>query len=410
MRLSHFLERASHVTVSIHSELPLDDRDLLLVRRAEEFAHEYLAPSVERWERGRTHLPREIFREWSRLGLNALQVSVANGGQGASFLSKIAIAETLARTCMPSCFSLINAQGSVTRMEREGTDGQIRRYLPGLMSGSLICAPSFTEPGTGSDFAAVATTATKIAGGWQLDGAKAWVTNGAHADLVVMTAQTKPGSGAEGLASFIVDLHAQGVSRAPAYELIGGHAIGLTEIALDHVFVPDGDLIGAPGKAFKNSLKSISSARTHVSAMACGLLAASLDRAVDYAGQRQSFGQAIIRHQGLKWSLADVATDLEALRLLTYRAARVIESGDDATLMAAQAKCFAADAALRGVAQCMQAMGAIGLSASEPFGRHLASARLVAYADGTTEMQQDRIGALLNKYYGSQAAVRKLQQ
>lgn len=386
------------------SRLPLDADESALVEAAADFARRRIAPHAAAWERDQSHLPRELFREWADLGLISLQLSKAAGGRGASYFCKIAVAETIARTCMPSCFALINAQGSVTRLEREGSPDQIARYLPRMATGALICAPSMTEPGAGSDFAALATTARKVAGGWVLDGAKAWITNGAHADLVVLYAQTDPGSGARGIASFFVDLHAAGVTRRQAYKLFGGHAIGAAEIGLSDVFVPDADALAPPGEAFKMALTAVSAARTHVAAMACGIVAGSLERAVTHAHERQSFGRPLIKHQGLRWSLADVATELEAARCLTYRAAHLIARGEDATMAAAQAKCFAADMALRGVSACMQAMGAIGLGEGEPFGRHLASARIAAYVDGTTEMQRDRIGALLERTYGGASA------
>ena len=330
----------------------------------------------------------------------ALEVSAASGGRGASFFCKVAVAETVARRCLPSCFALINAQGSATRMERDATVEQARRYLPRLMTGALVCAPALSEPGAGSDFAGIATTAVKVPGGWRLDGAKAWLTNGVHADLAVVYAQTEPGAGAAGIASFLVDLRGAGVARAPAYELCGGHAMGAAEIRLRDVFVPDGDLFAPAGRAFKSALRTVSAARTHVAAMACGIVADALERAVGYAHERRSFNRPLIEHQGLRWDLADVATELEAARGLACRAAHLVARGADATLAAAQAKRYAADMAVRAVSACMQAMGAIGLRADEPFGRHLAAARIACYVDGTTEMQRDRIGASLRARYG----------
>lgn len=375
-------------------------RDRDLVAAAEAFAVRAIAPEAGRREAEGSALPRDVFREWSDLGLNALQVSPERGGRGASYLCKIRIATALGRSCMASAFALINAQGSVTRMEREGSDGQIRRYLPGLVSGEIVCAPALSEPGAGSDFAAIATRAGRVSGGWEITGTKAWVTNGAVADLLVLYAQTEPGTGSRGIASFLVDLHRPGVTRAAPYRLMGGGAIGASEIAFAGVFVPGDDLFAPPGTAFKRALTSITGARTHVAAMACGIVEDSLARAVDHASRRQAFGRPVLDNQGLRWMLAGVATELEAGRLLVDRAARLIEAGRDAVLEAAQAKSFMADMALRNVATCMQAMGALGLSADQPFGRHLAAARIAAYVDGTTEMQRDRIGAFLTTRYG----------
>lgn len=383
------------------SRLPLNRDEKKLVEVAATFTRDVIAPNIAAWNRERAVLPRYVFKEYARLGLSALEVDRVHGGRGASYFCKIRIAEVMARTCMASTFALNNSQGSVTRLLREGSESQIRRYLPGLMSGDLICAPSLTEPDAGSDFSSIKTSATKVADGWIINGTKAWITNGSHADLLLLYAQTSPGTGASGIASFLVALNAKGVERHPPYSMMGGHAIGASRISFSDVFVPEDDLFAPANQAFKRALRGITGARTHVAAMTTAIVEDSLQRAVVYAGHRKAFGKVLMDHQGLRWSLADVATELEAAKLLTYRSARLIADGQDATLEAAQAKLFSTNMALRGIAACMQAMGAIGLSDEEPFGRHLASARIAAYVEGTTEMQRDRIGALLPKRYAA---------
>ena len=216
-----------------------------------------------------------------------------------------------------------------------------------------------------------------------------------------MYAQTEPGAGAAGIASFLVDLHAPGVTRLPPDTLIGGAAIGACRIRLDGVHVPDADLFAPPGQAFKRALRGITGARTHVSAMLCAVVQTALRTAVDYAASRHAFGVPLLKHQGLRWRLADVATELEAARLLTARAVRIIAAGGDAQVEAAFAKKYAAEMATRSIAACMQAMGAEGLRPEHGLGRHLAAARIGAYVDGTTEIQTERIGAALLRRYGS---------
>ncbi len=380
------------------------ERDAVL--RAQALARAEIAHHAARWEREATALPRAVFRAYAEAGLRGREVSRERGGAGLGYPTKIAVAEAMARTCMPSAFALNLAQGMATRIEREGSQSQIRRWLPDLVSGGRIGAISLSEPGAGSDFSAITTRAELVPGGWRLDGAKAWVTNGTHADLALVYAQTQPDGGAAGIASFLVDLHAPGVSRAAEAPLLGGHAIGAAALILEGVFVPADDLFAPAGTAFKRALTGITGARVHVSAMACGIVAECLACAVDHAGKRFSFGRPLLDHQGLRWSLADVATSLEAARTLTDRAARLIAAGGDATLAAAHAKRFCADAALSGVSACMQAMGAAGLRADLPFGRHLAAARIVAYVDGTTEMMRDRIGTSLGKRYSGREALR----
>jgi alkylation response protein AidB-like acyl-CoA dehydrogenase len=380
--------------------LPLTPAERSLVTIAGRFANEMIAPIAESLEREKSALPAGVVAEWIRLGLNGMQVSTERGGSGASFFAKVAVAEAIARACFPCAFALINMQGAVTRIEREGTAEQIARYLPGLMKGSLICAPSLSEPEAGSDFGAIRTLATKVAGGWEITGEKAWVTNGAAANLLVMYAQTEPGAGGKGVASFIVDLQSTGIEKFPPYELVGGAAIGACGVRLQRVRVAEGDLFAPPGQAFKRALQGISAARVYVSAMACAVVETALRTAVAYAAERQSFGRPLLDHQGLRWSLADVAADLEAARLLTLQGAHAVALGVDAQIEAALAKKVSAEMAARSVTACMQAMGAVGLLPHYGFGRLMTSARIAAFVDGTTEMQNERIGAALFKRYG----------
>jgi alkylation response protein AidB-like acyl-CoA dehydrogenase len=380
--------------------LPLTPAERSFVTVAVRFANDMIAPIAESLEREKSALPASVVAEWIRLGLNGMQVSPGRGGAGASFFAKVAVAEAIARACFPCAFALINMQGAVTRIEHEGTAEQIARYLPGLMKGSLICAPSLSEPEAGSDFGAIRTLATKVPGGWEISGEKAWVTNGAIANLLVMYAQTEPGAGGKGIASFIVDLQSTGIEKFPPYELVGGAAIGACGVRLQRVRVADRDLFAPPGQAFKRALHSISAARVYVSAMACAVVE-TLRTAVAYAAERQSFGRPLLDHQGLRWSLVDVAADLEAARLLTLQGAHAVARGVDAQVEAALAKKVSAEMAARSVIACMQSMGAVGLFPHYGFGRLMTSARIAAYVDGTTEMQNERIGAALFKRYGS---------
>jgi alkylation response protein AidB-like acyl-CoA dehydrogenase len=206
--------------------LPLTPAERSFVTVAVRFANDMIAPIAESLEREKSALPASVVAEWIRLGLNGMQVSPGRGGAGASFFAKVAVVEAISRACFPCAFALINMQGAVTRIEREGTAEQIARYLQGLMKGSLIWAPSLSEPEAGSDFGAIRTLATKVLGGWEISGEKAWVTNGAIANLLVMYAQTEPGAGGKGIASFIVDLQSTGIEKFPPYELVGGAAIG----------------------------------------------------------------------------------------------------------------------------------------------------------------------------------------
>jgi alkylation response protein AidB-like acyl-CoA dehydrogenase len=369
-----------------------------LLEAARRFRRDHVAPRAGEWERLR-QVPREAIAEAARLGLTGIEVPRDLGGQGAGFLAKALIAEELARSCMAFAFSLVNTQNVAARIARAGSKAQIERYLAPLLSGERLGGTALTEPHAGSDFPAITTTARKVTGGWVLDGEKAWLTNAAAAEVITLYAKTDAAAGSGGIAAFLIDAREPGFERLPPYGLMGGHAIGAGGFRLREFRVDDDALFYPPGEAFKRALTSINGARTYVAAMCCGMVAESLRLALDYATRRRSFGKRLLDHQGIRWSLADIATDLEAARLLTYRAAILIERGEDAVLAAAFAKKFAVRMAQQRLGDCMQAMGAEGLREDYPIGRHIACARIAGYVDGSTEMQNERIGALLEKTY-----------
>ena len=373
-----------------------EEHALLAVVR--DFRRQEVAPHAARWERERD-VPRAAIRAAGRLGLTGIEVPRALGGQGAGFVAKALIAEELARSCMAFTFSLINTQNVAARIAANGNPTQIERHLAPLLAGERIGGTSLTEPQAGSDFPAITTMARRVSGGWVLDGEKAWLTNAAVAETIIVFAQTDTAPGSEGIAAFLIDARDPGFERLPPYELMGGHAIGAGGFRLTEFRVGDDALFYASGEAFKRALTSINGARVYVAAMCCGMVAESLRIALDYATRRQSFGKRLLDHQGIRWSLADVATDLEAARLMTYRAARIIQCGENAVLAAAFAKKFAVRMAQQRLGDCMQAMGAEGLRQDYPIGRHIASARIAGYVDGSSEMMNERIGALLEKTY-----------
>lgn len=377
---------------------PFDATEAALLDAAARFAATVVAPAAGGWERERRH-PVDALRAGSAIGLHRIQVPVDAGGLGLRYSVKLQVCEILAREDFGFAFAMVNAQNAVARIARDASDAQRERWLPGLLSGESLGAIALTEPGAGSDFPSIATRAVAdgsgARAGWRLDGEKAWATNGANADHVLVYAQTDPSAGNAGIASFIVPVAADGVERLPAESLPGGHSIGACGFRLAGVRLDADALFYPPGEGFRRALASINGARSYVAAMGCGMVARALDLALDYAGRRQAFGQPLSARQGLRWMLADVATDLQAARLLTREAARLIDAQADAALAAAHAKKFATRFAERALRDCAQVLGAQGLRDALPIGRHLAGARIAHYVDGTTEMQNERIAALI---------------
>jgi alkylation response protein AidB-like acyl-CoA dehydrogenase len=378
----------------------LTSDEAALVERAKQFAREVVMPNAARWERER-RMPLDALQAAAALGLARIEVPTALGGLGMSFFAKLRVAEELSHACMAFAFSLVNIHNCAWRIALDGKPDHVARYLPALMRADRLGGAALTEPGAGSDFAAIATSARKVEGGWRLDGTKAWITNAAHGDIYVTYAQTDPAARGRGIACFLIDGTRPGFERTAPFELMGGHAIGAGGFRLVDYFAPDDDLLYPPGSAFKAALGGINGARTYVAAMCCGMLEEALACAVRYGAARRSFGARLVDHQGIAWKLAKVANDLEAARLLAYRAAAIIDAKGDALLAASHAKKFAGDMIVERLSDCMQAMGAAGLREEHPIGRHIALARIANYVDGTTEIQNERIAATLLERYAT---------
>ena len=370
-----------------------------LVGLAKGFAKNHIRPRAADWEKSRT-MPREALREAARLGLIYLDAA-APGKAPISFAAKLLVLEALSKEDFGFAFSLTNTQGMASRLANSGTPSQKQRFLADLQSTERLSATCLSEPGAGSDLSGITTTATKTDGGWMLNGTKGWITNAAEADVFLVYAQTDSAKGWRGIGSYLVDGQQSGFDRQPAYSLMGGHSIGVGGFKLTDMFVADEDVIAPPGEAFKSAMVSVNSARTYVAGMINAMVHSSLSHAVTYGNERQAFGKTLLENQGLSWSLADVANKLEASRLLTYKAARLVDAGEDAMMAAAHAKKFAGDFGGTAIAACIQAMGAHGMESKLPLSRHLMCAKLACYTDGSTEMQNERIAGKLVEVYGN---------
>ncbi|MFN0088994.1 MAG: acyl-CoA dehydrogenase family protein [Acidimicrobiales bacterium] len=363
------------------AELGLSDAERTVIEAAAAFAREVVEPAAAGWERDR-RLPREAFAAAAASGLAGLAAPAELGGAALGSVAKARVMEELARADLAFTFVLVVHNNLVAALCRHGRAEQQRRYVPALARGELLGAFLLTEPGAGSDAAAITTTAEAAGSGWRLSGEKAWVTNAASADLLQVYAR------AEGIGSFLVRADQPGVRRTEPYHLLGCHAMGAGGVVLDRVEVDPEHVLIPPGQALRAALAGIDGARVEVAAMCSGVLARALGEAVAYTKARPAFGGAVAQFQGVQWMLADVATELAAARLLAYDAARALAAGSPgAPAAAAHAKKFATRSALTGVAACMQVMGAEGLRHEHPLARALAAAKTAQYLDGATEIQ-----------------------
>lgn len=378
----------------------LSPEERTFLERVKAFGETVVAPQAKEWEYARLP-PVDILRRACREGFAGVELPKEFGGLGLRFSAKARMAEELGKHDLAFTFALIQHHNALVRVAESAQTEDARKLVARMLTGDAIGCTAMSEPDAGSDFSALATVARKVDGGWRLDGEKGWITNAAIADVFLTYAQTEPGSGSKGIACFIVTSDAQGFERQPAYEMHGAHAAGVGGYAMKDCFVRDAMLLYPPGAGFKSAMQGVNRARIHVTAMNAGILESALSTALHYGEQRKAFGKPLLDFQGLAWSLADVATHLAAMRLLAYRGAQLIDQGHDAVEAAAIAKKFGNDYALKGIAACMQAMGANGLRADYALARHLTAAKLLAYTDGTVEMMNERIVHLLRKRAGA---------
>lgn len=376
--------------------LELTPEEGALIDAAQAFAADHIAPHAADWERMR-HVPSDMFVAAAEAGLTGVLVPRSQGGTEARHVVAARVLEELSSACLSTTFGLWVHNNVANAIARQGTSAQTKRLGASLLSGQRIGAYCLTEPDAGSDAAAITTHASKVDGGWKITGEKAWVSNGTHADVLIVYAQTDTSAGWRGIGTFLVDASGDGVTRTPPYDMLGGHALGVSGLRFNDCLVADEDVLLGPGDGFKAAMNGIDKARMFVAAMCCGILDASLSSALSQVAGRRAFGQPVLSFQGLQWQLADVATDLEAARLLTYGAADAFDRGEGASVAAAHAKKFASRVALTGISQCMQAMGAAGALIEHPPARHLAAAKLAHYLDGTTEIQNVVISRALLK-------------
>jgi alkylation response protein AidB-like acyl-CoA dehydrogenase len=334
----------------------------------------------------------EWMPRWAACGMLGLQAKREHGGLGASFLCKIRVAQQMAHHSFAAAFCLNHHQGCVTRLSQTGTPAQLEHLLPGVLRGDRLFTIAITEPGGGSDAAGMSTTATRVPGGWRLNGGKSWLTDGLIVHGLILLARMADEDAGDTIASFYVTLDDAATCSRQEIVVPGARSFRLAELALTDHFVPQWAMIAAPGQALKASMASINAARVHVAAMCVATLHASLTEAVAYCQQRQTFGKPLLQHQGLRWELANIATRLEAANALVYRAAELIQRGETPVTLAAQCKAFAVETAIWGIDQCIRAIGATGASSAHRLNMHLAEIRMAAYADGTSEMLFDRIG------------------
>ena len=369
-------------------DLGLSDEQALLRRSVREFAESEIRPYVRAWDDAQ-HFPTELVPKLAALGLMGMQIPDEYGGAGMSAVDYCVCIEELARVDPSVSLSVAAHNGlGVAHIAYFGTEAQKRRYLVPLARGEKLAAWGLTEASSGSDAAAMRTTATRDAGGWTLNGTKQFITHGRHGDVIVVMAVSHRGRRARGISAFIVEKGTPGFSPGRKEDKLGMRASETSEVIFEQCHVSEDQLLGVEGQGFVNALQVLDAGRIGIAALAVGLAQGAYDAARAYAFERRQFGQPIGAFQSIRAKLVEHATRIEAARLLTYRAAAMTDQGRRTTLEAAMAKLYSSEIAVRAAEDGVQIHGGYGLVKDYPAEKFFRDVKLTTIGEGTSEIQR----------------------
>jgi alkylation response protein AidB-like acyl-CoA dehydrogenase len=355
---------------------------------AREFAEAQLGDKIAPYDE-RHAFPHEIVARLGPLGFMGVLVPDEYGGAGLDYVSYALIVEELNRGDASVGITMWAHNSLCTNhIALFGSPEQRRRWLPKLASGEVLGAWGLTEPGSGSDAAALCTRAESRDGGWVLNGSKAFITNASVGGLAVVMARTDPDKKARGISAFVVEKGTPGFTAGRPYRKLGLHASDTAELILENARVPAGHLLGERGQGFVQAMQVLEGGRIAMAAMAVGIAQAAVDQAVKYMKQRSAFGKTLAEFNGLQGMLADIATEVEVARLLTLRAAWLKDAGQPAMHAAAMAKVYASEAAMKAASRAVQIHGGAGYITEFPVERIFRDAKLTEIGEGTSEIQR----------------------
>ncbi|MBI4465388.1 MAG: acyl-CoA dehydrogenase family protein [Acidobacteria bacterium] len=381
-------------------EFELTGEQKALRRTVREFAENEIAPHVRKWDETAT-FPREIVPKLGELGILGIIFPESYGGVGLGYVESVLAIEELARVDASIALT-VAAHGFLcgNHILLAGNKEQRAKYLPGIASGQKLGCWSLTEPEAGSDAAALRTRAARCSDGWMLNGSKVFATNGNYADVFVITAATKAGRGHRGFSSFVVEKGAAGLRLGRQEHKMGMRASDTAELFLEDCRVPPENLLGKEGRGFIDCLRVLDGGRIVLAALAVGLAQGAFETGLRYSRQRRQFGKTISQFQAIQWKLADMATEIEAARLLTFQAAWRKDRGLPMTLQASMAKLFAGEAAVRAAGEALQIHGGYGFMKDSGVEKFYRDAKLVTIGEGTSEIQRLIIARHLLENYG----------
>ncbi|MEE1840469.1 MULTISPECIES: acyl-CoA dehydrogenase family protein [unclassified Streptomyces] len=375
--------------------LELSEEQEAVRRLADDFVAREVAPHVVAWDRAE-NVDRSIVKKLGSVGFLGLTVPEEYGGSGGDHLTYCLVTEELGRGDSSVRGIVSVSLGLVAKtIAAWGDEAQKRHWLPGLTAGEAIGCFGLTEPGTGSDAGNLATRAVRDGGDYVINGSKMFITNGTWADVVLLFARTNDTPGHRGISAFLIPTDTPGLGRRTIHGKLGLRGQATAEVVLEDVRVPASALMGPEGKGFSIAMSALAKGRMSVAAGCVGIARAALDAAVGYAGEREQFGRPIAGHQLVQELISDIAVDVDAARLLTWRVADLVDRGEEFATAASKAKLFASEAAVRAANNALQVFGGYGYIDEYPVGKLLRDARVMTLYEGTSQIQKLIIGRAL---------------
>jgi butyryl-CoA dehydrogenase len=365
----------------------LTKEQLAFREQVREFGRAEAAPDAgRRDEKG--EFPAAVVEKMAGMGLLGTIFPSEYGGRGLDFVSYVLAVEELARADASVAITLLAHMLCATHLFTFGSEEQKRRFLAPLARGEVLGAWALTEPGGGSDAAALRTEAAADGEGWRLRGKKHFISNGSVAGVLVVMASTDRPSGARGISAFVVEGSPPGLTRGGNLDKLGFRSSDTAALLMDDLRVPADHLIGGVNTGFSQAMQVLDAGRVGIAAMAVGIGRACLEESLAYARSRHAFDRPIADFQAIQWMLADMATEIDAARLLVLRAARMREAGVRFTREASMAKLFASEAAQRAAIKAVQIHGGSGYTRAHPVERYYREAKLCEIGEGTSEIQR----------------------
>jgi alkylation response protein AidB-like acyl-CoA dehydrogenase len=372
-----------------------------LRREIRAFAAREIAPHVMAWDEA-SEFPLEVVKKLAGMGLLGIIFPPAYGGVGLGYVDYVLAIEEISAVdgSLGLTLAAHNSLGT-NHIFLTGTDDQKKKYLPPLVSGNWLAAWALTEPGSGSDASNARTTAVKHGDKYVLNGSKTFITNGRYADLVVVIAVTDKPKGTHGLSAFVVEKGTKGFRPGKKENKLGLRASDTSELIFEECEIPAENLLGTEGEGFIDAMRVLDGGRISIAALALGIARGALDAALKYVKERRQFGKAIAEFQGIQWKLADMATELDAARLLTQRAAVLKDAGRTVTRESSMAKLFASEVAVRICDETVQLFGGYGFIKDYPAEKFYRDVKLCTIGEGTSEIQRMVIAREILKVYPS---------